>query len=163
MLKRILWIEDGAFVEYPEMVAEVYVAGEFDLVIAHDVSDGLVQLHGGEFDAVVVDIRLTPGSHPRFVELYNQHSANPAAARLGIALIESLLGKRADLLDPDEIPVWIYPECLGVLTIEEEGEIGPHLQELGITCYRTKQTRNHSSRLLLEVISEVLANRPRRS
>lgn len=58
---KVLWIEDSALGDLAYLTAPLYMDGGYELVVAETVSEALSFLELGEFDAVIVDIRLFPG------------------------------------------------------------------------------------------------------
>jgi CheY-like chemotaxis protein len=158
MKNKVLWIEDGARYDLPYLAAPVYMEGNFDLYVAEDTTEGLRMLQGGEFDAVICDIRLPPGSDPLWVKIYRKAGHDKAASRLGLRLLQTILGESAADARERLGLEWLTPQRIGILTVEEvdDESFRQEMLELGITVYQ----RKNSSLLetaLLDLIQRVLA------
>lgn len=150
-MQRILWIEDEATGDMRNLAGPLYDSGQYDLVVAFDASEGVRQMMKLEFDAVVVDIRIPPGSDQRWIELYSQSEQNKPMARLGLQLLYSLL-------NADDRPTWITPDRFGLLTVENKREVEEDLKNLNIQVYRQK-TEQLPFNTLIKVIEEILDKR----
>ena len=146
---KVLWIEDGAFVEVSALAAPVYMSARYDLMIAEDASGGIRKLKETEFEAVIVDIRIPPGNDEDWIRLSKQ----PGGSRLGISLMRYLLDPTEE--KADEIPDWVGPDRLGVLTIETRREVDAELRQLGISHFAHK-TAGSELTLLLDLIDAIL-------
>jgi hypothetical protein len=156
MRSKVLWIEDGAEFECAELTGPVYNSRKYDLQIALTVTDAISRLQETEFAVVVVDIRMDPGDSPEWRDRFEKGGADRGDARLGIQLLYSLFKPQTEgCVRIDPLPGWLKPKRIGVLTVESEKEIGSHLEELGIKCYRRKQWPMPPT-ALLEVIDRVL-------
>lgn len=175
MSQRLLWIEDGALVEFPEYLADLYARFDYVIDLARDASEGFAMLRRAEvepYDAVVVDLRLPPGSDPVWGQLYLHHHSNLAAARLGIVLLAVAFGRSRDFLKerglPSQLleqfaslapPAWPakYPGKFGILTVEEESEVQPLLGQLGLQNMhvRTKQVEK-GPRILSDLVAALV-------
>ena len=151
MKTRVLWIEDGAFSELMSLGAPIYSSGLYDLTIALTAGEGYQHLLGKEFDAVIVDIRLPPGSDPFFIKAFKQLNSK-VAARLGLRLLQRVLAPTGEHTVPD----WINPKRFGVFTVETLVEIEHELEELGIKVYRQK-TETLPKTVILNIIEEILS------
>jgi CheY-like chemotaxis protein len=158
---RVLWVEDGALVEFAEHAAPVITSGQYDLQIALDASDGLEQLCGNQgFDVVIVDIRLPPGHKPEWVDLFRKGGKNKAQARLGLELLNTCLGGNQSNISINVLPTWITPERFGVYTVETRNTLQPELDRLGVRVFKEKlDTAHDSDSVLLDLIDEVLSKR----
>lgn len=182
-MKRVLWIEDGALVEFPEYIAHLYARSDLDLVIARDATEGFEALKAAEreaknkkeegppYDAVVVDLRLPPGTGEPWGEIYLHHHSNPAAARLGLVLLAVAFGKTHDFLANKSLPKGLlasieqikaleWPDKenrhrFGVLTVEESSEVKVLLEIIGIARFETKRVE-HGPGVLLDLITKLL-------
>jgi len=152
MMRRALWIEDAAFTEAAEMAAPIYDSGTFELVIAGDATEAIRCIMESEFDAVIVDIRLYPGSDPVWIEMYDEAGSHVDGARLGIPLLHHLLNEKRRRPD---IANWVGPEKFGVLTVENRREVEHDLEQLGITHFRQK-TADSAETILLDLIEEIV-------
>lgn len=161
MRKKVLWIEDGAFVEVANFAGPVLTNLKYDLQVALDVSDALkkiMEIENNGFDAVIVDSRIPPGMDPEWEDIYDKSGYNKIGARLGIQLLFSLLKPEKAAVKLKKIPPWISPEKFGVFTVESEGEVKNELTELGIiNCFQQKKIKL-SNKALLELIEKVIDN-----
>ena len=160
MKPKILWIEDGAFVDVQNLTGPVYVSGKYDLVVALDASEGFRQLRHTEFDSIVVDIRISPGDDPKWKDLYTEFGMNKASARLGLHFLYSLLAPKDEntKVKLRNIPKWITPNRFGILTVESEMELQDDLRKLNIQVFRQK-TAEMIETALLVTIEEILSKR----
>jgi hypothetical protein len=154
MKHKVLWIEDGALTELPDLIGPVFVDGKYDLTIASTATEGIENIMQTEFSAVIIDIRLPPGSDKRWINVYSGISSNKAAARLGLLVLRSLLRPEKSEVKLN-IPSWIRPEVFGVFTVENRSEISEDLDELKIRVFRQKNIKP-SVTTLLELIKEVI-------
>lgn len=157
-MKKILWIEDEATGDMRNLAGPLYDGGQYDLVVAFDATEGVRQMMKSEFDAVVVDIRLPPGSDQRWIELYYQFGQNKPMARLGLQMLYSLLKPKHDGVTHDLIPAWITPDRFGLLTVEGKEEVEGDLKNLNIQVYKQKaETLPFTA--LLDIVKDILDNR----
>lgn len=162
MKYKVLWIEDGAFVEVASFAGPVLIAMKYDLHVAIDVSDAIKQIKSTEFDVVIVDIRLPPGNDTEWENLYSKSAYNKIGARLGIQLLLSLLKPGKAAVKLNEIPAWISPDKFGIFTVESEVELETELKELNIKCFQQKKTRLPKT-TLLDLIERVIDNSRKKS
>ncbi|MDQ1351028.1 MAG: hypothetical protein QG657_1330 [Acidobacteriota bacterium] len=156
-MKKILWIEDEATADMRNLAGPLYDSGQYDLVVAFNASEGERQMMKSEFDAVVVDIRIPPGSDQRWIKLYSQSGQNKIMARLGLQLLYSLLKPEMARVKLDSRPTWITPERFGLLTVETRKEVEEDLKNLHIQVSREK-TEKLPFNTLVEIIEDVLTN-----
>ena len=158
MKRKVLWIEDSARGENVALTAPVALSGRYDLTVAVNATVGLTELVQSEFDAIIVDIRIVPGNDPRWIDEYSNRGASEKAARLGLRLLEVVLGTAGPRWQHEKIKDSARrPAKYGVLTVEAKESLSSHLDRLGITAYRNKHAAA-SKRLLLELIDEVIQN-----
>jgi CheY-like chemotaxis protein len=150
--RKVLWIEDGARFDLPQLAAPVYMDGRFSLAVAENVADALTQLRKGVFDAIIVDIRLPPGEDPTWIELYQKAGRDRVAARLGLKLLENILEDKERL-------AWVTPLKIGVLTVEGYEELKQDLERLGVKVYAQKTSRVPDT-ILLDIIERVVKQQP---
>jgi hypothetical protein len=162
MKYKVLWIEDGAFVEVASFAGPVLTVLKYDLNVALNVSDALEQIKNIEFDAVIVDIRILPGMDPEWENLFSKSGDSKISARLGIQLLFSLLKPEKAYIKLKEIPTWILPEKFGVFTVDSEAEVKNELDELKIVCFQQKKTGLPKT-ALLELIEKVIDNSKKNS
>lgn len=154
---KVLWIEDGAFVEIPHVAGPVVLSKKYALRVAFDVSNAVRHIQSTEFDAVIVDIRIPPGTDPEWENLYKKSGYNKIDARLGIKLLFSLLKPDEAAIKLKKIPPWVSPGKFGVFTIEGNQEVKYDLDKLGIIFFEQKRT-GISNTILLELIEKIINN-----
>lgn len=155
--QTILWIEDGARFDLPYLAAPVYMDGGYDLFVAETIADGLAHLQRHEFDVIIMDIRVPPGTDQRWNTLYKEAGRNKVMARLGLKLLYSLLDHSEAEIKLPARPDWLEARKIGVLTVESFAELEPHLGKLGIKVYQQKHA-NIADMVLLDLIKQVLKN-----
>lgn len=158
MKRRVLWIEDGAYGDLPEVIGPVVVDGGYDLDIALDATEGVEQILANEYDCVIVDIRLPPGTDKKWIDIYNHPDKYKDAERLGLLVLRSLLTPEKSVVPVANIPAWVHNEKakrFGVLTVENQNEVETDLEELNVSVYRQKN-RRPSVNTLLELVQEVM-------
>lgn len=153
---RVLWIEDGARHDLPELAAPVYMDGNYDLIVAESASEGESYMLGEKFDVIIVDVRLPPGDDPRWADLYRRAGSDKVAARLGLKLLYSLLGSPRAEVVPERHPLWVSPHRIGILTVESQTELEADLEELSIGVFTQKNAAMPET-VLLDLIREVLS------
>jgi hypothetical protein len=155
MKHKVLWIEDGALGDLPDLAGVVVVEGSYELIIALDATEGIECIMQNEFEAVIVDIRLPPGDDLQWRQIYNHPNKNKNASRLGLLVLRSLLKPEKSEVKIKDIPKWVNADRFGVLTVESQREVQKDLDELDIKIYRQK-TRKPSTHTLLDLIREVM-------
>jgi hypothetical protein len=151
MAIRVLWIEDGAKDEVKTYAPPLRTSPRFSLDIALTATDGMSKIRSAQFDVVVVDIRLEPGTDEYWRNLHIKQTAGGGPARLGLELLRRLLPP-----DPRQrTPGWIRPEMIGVLTIEPEEQIGGDIAALGIQAYCQKELLQ-DPRALLHLVERIV-------
>jgi len=151
MPTRVLWIEDGAKAEVKTYAPPLRTNPRYRLDVALTATEGMERIGQREYDVVIVDIRLEPGSDPYWDKLYRKQTAGSGPARLGLELLRSLL---ASTDSARRTPVWIRPSTFGVLTIEPEEQIGKDIAALGVTAYCQKELLQ-DPRALLRLVEQV--------
>lgn len=160
MKHKVLWVEDNAFSDLDNMSGPVYNAVKYELITATNATDGLRHLQSKEkpFDAIIVDIRLPPGTDEEFVERFNDMGDNKVEARLGLTLLERVLKHG----DANGIPAeHRQAGRFGIFTAESWKELEERLTDFGITkdVYEQKMERNPKT-MLLDLIKKVLKKTP---
>ncbi|MBC8443256.1 hypothetical protein H8D79_00870 [PVC group bacterium] len=154
---KVLWIEDDVRVGVSSLAGPVFASARYDLTIALNATDAVHEIQSGEFDVVVVDIRVPPGDDSQWVKLYRESGMNKMQARLGIELLRALLqGAEANYV-LKETPGWIDSTRFGILTVESVREVRDDMAELRVSHFRQKNA-GMSENTLLELIDEVLAD-----
>jgi len=154
--RRVLWVEDAVCFDLFPLAGPVYMSGGYDLVLADDVSFAITRIWTGDpFDAVIVGIRLRPGLKSKWQDLYVREGHSRISARLGMHLLQSLLGYPDAKIPLGNRPAWLKPELFGVFTAESRGGIGPELEKLGIRVYQQKRA-DLPGTILLEIIERIL-------
>ena len=159
MKQKVLWVEDGAHGDLPDLIAPVNVEGSYALTIAFNATEAISNLVANKYSAVIVDIRLPPGDDQRWIDIYNSPDTNKNAERLGLLILRSLLQPEKSEVKIPRVP-WISADVIGVLTVENQDEVQGDLDELKIKVYRQKN-KKPSPNTLLKLIREVMENATR--
>ncbi len=154
---RVLWIEDSARLELRNLVGPVIFSGRYDFNLAEDVTSGMNLLQAGQFDAVLVDIRLPPGMDAVWRKHYQHTSSDKVRAQLGLRLLSWLMGIDPKIY-PAPPPAWITPNHVGVFSVESQNEVEKELTALGIAVYRQKRA-GLPDRILVDLFDELLRQR----
>jgi hypothetical protein len=156
----VLWVEDAARNDLADFTAPVIIDGAYNLIIAEDVSSGITRLLQQPFAAIIVDIRLPPGTDREWIDLYEKQNNNgrkSVPSRLGLDFLYTILGHpKARITLSDRRPKWITPQKIGVLSIESRVELEHDLAELQITIFQQKKADTPET-VLLEMIKRVTA------
>jgi hypothetical protein len=131
---RVLWVEDLARYDYARIMAPVYSSGRYGLTIAADPTEAVTRIAAAEYDVVVVDIRLLPGTDERWIKWYVSGGENKQIAKLGLHLVLSLLypdHAKVPLL-PRERPPWLSLSRIGILSVEPWDEVLNWKKQLGL-------------------------------
>ena len=157
---RVLWIEDSARYELSELAGPVYFSRKYTLTLAEDASSAVYQVTNIIFDVLIVDMRIPPGSHPTWEDLYKKDGKVKGNPKLGLHLLEWLL------LPPEKNPylkffglppIWIKSTQIAVFTVENWDQIAGELDYLGIKTYQQK-TATRRDTALLDLIEKTHAN-----
>lgn len=137
MLKKVLWIEDGAESELYNMLSPIFISGEYDLVVAKDATEAEERLRRDDFAAVIVDIRLPPGRDQKWIDVYKGYRQSQDAARLGLHLLRALFapGEHAGGVAV-QLPNQLSPAKFAVFSVEME--IESEVRALGVSEYVQK-------------------------
>lgn len=148
---RVLWIEDAALEELRHLAAVVYADLQFDLQIATDASEAFERLRRAEFDAVVVDVRIPPGTGTFWSELFGKAGNTKESAQLGIEVI------RTALQEPEHRHefAWLTADRIGILSVEEPENVREAIADLGVRVVRQKNAQLPESGLL-DMVREIL-------
>ena len=116
---RILWVEDSARYEFSELLGPVFFKRKYWLNLAEDVSAATHQLIMQCYDALVVDVRLPPGSEPAWQQLCKEAGRDKIKAQLGLRLLDWLLQpggltRRQVMITPPAI----RPKQIAIFTVE---------------------------------------------
>ncbi len=154
---KVLWIEDQGRSDLPDMAAPVYMSGQYDLTIVGDVSAAVSHLLAGRFDAIIVDIRIPPGRDPAWIGLYQKASNGRMPPRLGLKLLNTILGAADADIPLANRPEWITCNRIAILTVESWHEVQADLSRLGIPASHYRQKRaDLPETILLDLISQVM-------
>lgn len=157
MKYRVLWIEDGAFVEVSRLPGPVYTSMMYDFEVATNVTDGIQKIKSTEYHAIIVDIRIPPGIEENWDSLYQKSKRNRNLARLGIQMLFSLLKPQKAKVKISDIPPWVRKEKFAILSIEAREELEEDLKELKIVDYCYQKSINMPDTILLDIINKVIA------
>lgn len=153
---KVLWVEDGAMADLPELAVPVMMDGNYELIVAEDISDAIYKLGQNEYDVIIVDIRMDPGELHEWWQLYHDAGSNKTSARLGRQFLYTILGNAKAEVKIQGKP--IHPSRIGVLTAESELELAKDLKILNISPSVFRQKRADAPRtILLELINKVVA------
>jgi CheY-like chemotaxis protein len=161
MRKKVLWIEDSAFNEITILAAPVHLSGDYQLEFAFSATEAVEQLQRQEFDAVVVDIRIPPGNDDLWIDVYYKAGASTKASRLGLKLLQFVLGKESDWNRSLPLPARDRSRY-GVLSMESWNDLKEDLAGVGIACYRDKGSGDDPD-VLLQIIRDILDHQTVRS
>ncbi len=157
---RVLWIEDGARVEIPQLAVPLYMKSEYYLVITDNVTDADRKLTTQTFDVVIFDLRLAPGTDERFRALSRALTEEKKAQRLGLYLLLSYFGtndiaKNLKTTKPD----WLSIERVAILSVDpfDEPDVHEALSSINFPADRYKQKTAAMKRTtLLELVKQVI-------
>lgn len=156
---RILWIEDSARYELTELLGPVYHARKYRVTLAEDASSAMDYLLSYDFDVVIVDIRLPPGSHQAWQDLYEDAKRGQVKAHLGLQILQWLFGVNgrvhAKIPAP---PEKVCRDCVAVFTVESQAQIREELELLGIKMFKQKTTMLED-KALLRIIEKLIERR----
>lgn len=155
MLTKVLWIEDSARFELNNLMGPVLYDERYDFHLAEDVTSAIEYLLLRDFDVLIVDIRLPPGSDEFWNEHYEKAGSGKVFDQLGFKFLYWLLSRENSY--KHKPPVWINPKRIAVFTVESLREIQDQLKELGITHKRQK-TAGLKDNTLVELIEEIMAD-----
>src|SRR5262249_47815261 len=149
------WIEDGAYNENTSLATPVHLSDDYGLSIAVDATQGMQHLRERVFDAIVVDIRIPPGDDPRWIEIYYDLFRRREAARLGLKLLQIVLGRPEPLFHEPLPSAAKDAHRYGVLSVEGRTDLLTQLTPLGVSvCY--DKGRGDDPDVLLKVIDDIL-------
>jgi CheY-like chemotaxis protein len=166
--KRVLWVEDSARFELASVLGPIFASHRYDLTLAENASTAAEYLRRRQFDAIIVDIRLPPGPHQYWRNIYKDAGSDRTNAKLGLALLSWLLaggkghGKERSARPGNGStplrPAWqIPPAQIGVFSVENRGEIGGDLQALGVSIQHEKRPGLPDT-ILLDIDTEILGS-----
>jgi len=107
---KILWIEDDALFDLNIMAAPVHTSMKYKVVIARNVTEAVDNILKTEYDVVIVDMRLPPGSDKAWGELFTNARASieqNLGNKLGLQLLYTLLGVGDDRVIKIPVPAWV--------------------------------------------------------
>jgi len=162
MKRRVLWIEDSAHNENARLSSPVYLSGRYSLTTVLTATDGMEALADEVYDAIIVDIRILPGDHKRWISEYTDRGNSLKAARLGLKLLEVVLnGSAGSWCSRPLKDAAREAHRFGVLSVEAKESLAADLARLNVTAYRNKNAAANS-RVLLELFDEVITRTPQR-
>jgi hypothetical protein len=163
--RKILWVEDSARFDLASLLGPIYASRRYDLTLAENATAASEYLLRRQFDAILVDIRLPPGSHSYWLNIFKSAGADRHNAKLGLALLGWLFGvplpgapnPTGNGHSMPKLPTWpVTSRQVGVFSVENRQEIGHDLDRLGVTVMHEKRPGLPDT-ILLEIVSEVLA------
>jgi CheY-like chemotaxis protein len=158
--KRVLWVEDSARFELANVLGPIFASHRYDLTLAENATTAGEYLRRRQFDAIIVDIRLPPGTHRYWRKIYKDAGSDRTNAKLGLALLSWLLAAPAAPKSKDNSvplrPSWqITPGHIGVFSVENRGEIGGDLEAMGVSNQYEKRPGLPDT-ILLDIVTELL-------
>ena len=158
MKPKALWIEDSARLELANLCGPVFFKGECDLTLAEDATTAVNLLLADRYDALIVDIRLPPGTDRHWRDHYRRTGSDKVSAQLGLKLLRWLLAKDRSIY-PAPPPDWVRPERICVFSVETHAEVDPFLSELSIGTFQEKNA-NLADTILDELLEKLLSQAP---
>ncbi|GEM_PF-551209 len=155
---KILWIEDDALFDLNSLAAAVHTSLKYKLVIARNVTEAVDHILRSEYDVVIVDMRLPPGTDDRWATLFLNARAEVEknfGNKLGLQLLYTLLGPEQDRVIKLPVPSWVNPNRFAVFTVEEYTTLERHLTKLGVQ-FHVKKKAGLSRRTLRDLIDQVI-------
>jgi ABC-type Fe3+-hydroxamate transport system substrate-binding protein len=152
---RVLWVEDTARTDLPSWAAPVYMAGEYDLIVAEDITSAIYQIKRNEFDVVIIDIRIFPGDDPNWERLFKKKSYDLVKARIGLEFLYTILDNPRAKIKLNAPLTWLTPDKIGVLTVEGIEGLLDELRALGIVFF-TEKRADLTDTILLDIITKIL-------
>ena len=108
-----------------------------------------------EFDALIVDIRVPPGTDPEWIEAYQKRGQDIAGARLGVEFLRSVMRHPKALVHLEQPPVWLRPTSVAVFSVERRERLVDELEGLEIGHFLQK-TAYISKSALLDTVEAVM-------
>jgi CheY-like chemotaxis protein len=160
-------VEDSARFELASVLGPIYASHRFDLTLAENATTAAEYLRRRRFDAIIVDIRLPPGTDAYWRGIYKSAGSDRTNAKLGLALLAWLLSTTADNdnhgADTPARPKWpVVPGQIGVFSVENRLEVGSFLLRLGVNRLYEKRPGLPDT-VLLDIVTEVLTEAPQPS
>jgi hypothetical protein len=160
----VLWIEDGAAVEVPHQTSPLINSGRYNLMIAKDATEGIRVLKDPvqQFDVVIFDLHLAPGDDE---ELIRRYQAAAQRYEPGDSIGMSIL---IDLFDPSDnerhrvidLPSWLTPNHVGLLTVEPGSNVIDKLQAMGIAAsFYVKKDADLPDTALKDLVDRIYRHR----
>ena len=159
-MKKVLWIEDQALYEMRDLRSKVLMSGLYHLAIAKNGSEAISKLRSEIYDIIVVDLRIPPGDDPAFSISYSGPSHQRNTAKVGFQLLKRIFDK-ADPNHLSDLFEYAYnPFRFGVLSVDNQDEIGEDLNFFGIKNYFHKSGFMSSDTLLnlIKKIDKLISN-----
>lgn len=119
MKSKILWIEDEAFSGLGKYRAPLETHSDFDVIFALNASDAEKIIYESEFDAVIVDIIIDPGTAQKWIDIFYDMSLGEKRKFLGRHLLYSLFKSDSEeaIVKLPPKPLWVKPEKFGILSV----------------------------------------------
>lgn len=157
---KVLWVEDSARFELASVLGPIYASRRYDLTLAENATTAAEYLRRRRFDAIVVDIRLPPGTHQYWRWVYKDAGDDRTNAKLGLALLAWVLGgaaqKKKKKIEEPPRPTWpVLPSHIGVFSVENRLEVGSFLDDLGVRVMHEKRPGLPDT-ILLDIVAQVL-------
>ncbi len=158
-MTNVLWIEDQANTDLPELFSVAVAAGHLVTVVGN-ASDVIRTVLAKEFDVVIVDVRIDPGDMPAWYNYFHQQCTSQGyVARLGMQVLRTLWNvKPAVVMENAKAPDWLTRDRVGILSVEPlDGDLKDDLDELGIdeNHYICKSGAGDRRGLLRELVERI--------
>jgi hypothetical protein len=154
VLEKVLWIEDAGLSDFDRQASYVIFKNKYDLKVALNATQGLTNILQEYFDAIIIDIRIPPGTGAEWIDIYNKSGANEIRAKLGLHLLNTILDVPAAKIKLANIPLWVNSKIIGVLTIEPN--LYDDMNSLGINNYIVKPAEPPDN-MLHDIIDRVIS------
>ncbi len=134
---KVLWIDPDVCSSLRMLTGHVYADGGYELSCVKNATDAVQKISENEYDIVIFNTMIDPGLDDNWIKIYSESWKNGRTTCLGLQLLYSLLQPEKEetkFLFPN-IPSWIHPNKIGILTTEPVRTIKKfekHLRILGI-------------------------------
>jgi hypothetical protein len=157
MKTKVLWVEDSARLELRNLLGPVYISGDYDLSLAEDATDAIRKLQTNTYEAIILDMRIPPGTDEHWIQIYREREEDKASARLGLELANWMFNGHSFSYQP---PNWIKPNHVGIFTVEDDPALHAQLVALKIEIFEHK-TAGIPDTVLIDIIERIKGKSPK--
>jgi hypothetical protein len=157
MKKKVLWVEDSARLELRNLLGPVFISGDYDLNLAEDATDAIRKLQTNIYEAIILDMRIPPGTDEHWIKIYREREEDKASAHLGMELANWMFNGHSFPYHP---PDWIKPHHVGVFTVENDPALHAQLEILKIEIFQHK-TAGIPDTILIDIIERISGKAPK--